>query len=68
MIFQALAYDLGAANNKRLFIEIWLDHYISGLNAFLPFSSHSDTPERIHSIFDKILSFLTAILDACNKS
>jgi hypothetical protein len=37
MIFQALTYDSECAYDKRLFIEIWLDHYISGPNAFLPF-------------------------------
>ena len=33
MTFQALEYDLEGANDKRLFIKIWLDH-MSGLNAF----------------------------------
>jgi hypothetical protein len=34
MTLQALVYDPGAANDKRQFIEIWLDHYMSELNVF----------------------------------
>lgn len=71
MTFQALVGDPGAADDKRQLVQVWLEHYMSEPNAFF-FSSRSDAPDSIHSVFSKILTFatptiyiLTATLATC---
>ena len=48
--FQALVYDPRGANNKRQFIEIWLDHYMSEPNTFFVFRPAQMPPPPKESI------------------
>lgn len=64
MTLQALVYDPRAANDKRQFIEIWLDHYMSEPNAFFffrlaqmpPKGSIQSSVKSLHSSLQPSLS------------